>query len=79
LGKSGQNIFYALATPLFKGKKVLFPIPSMSREDIEYLKNLVEVGKFKPVIDRIYKLDDIVEAYKYVETDQKTGNVVVDL
>lgn len=51
----------------------------MSREDIEYLKNLVEVGKFKPVIDRIYKLDDIVEAYKYVETDQKTGNVVVDL
>lgn len=79
LGMNGQNIFYALTTPLFGGKKVLFPIPTMNTEVMEYLKNLVETGKFKPVIDRVYKLNDIVEAYKYVETGQKTGNVVIDL
>lgn len=79
LGKNGQNIFYALTTPILGGKKVLFPIPTMNTEVLEYLKNLVETGKFKPVIDRVYKLNDIVEAYKYVETGQKTGNVVIDL
>jgi NADPH:quinone reductase-like Zn-dependent oxidoreductase len=41
------------------------------------VQQLVEAGKFKPVIDRIYTLDEIVEAYKYVETGQKIGNVII--
>lgn len=77
LGKNGANIFYALTTPVFGGKKVLFPLPSIKKDDVVFLKDLAEAGKFKPVIDRKYKLDQIVEAYKYVESGQKTGNVVI--
>jgi NADPH:quinone reductase-like Zn-dependent oxidoreductase len=55
----------------------LFPIPENKREDLLYLKGLVETGVFRPVIDRTYPLDQIVEAYRYVETAQKTGNVVI--
>ena len=77
LGKNGQNIFLALITPILGGKKVLFPLPTIRKEDVLFLKGLVEEGKFKPVIDRKYSLEQIVEAAKYVETGQKTGNVVI--
>jgi NADPH:quinone reductase-like Zn-dependent oxidoreductase len=77
LGKNGENIFLALITPLLGGKRVLFPLPTIRKEDVELLKNLVETGKFRPVIDRQYPLAQIVEAYRYVETRQKTGNVVI--
>lgn len=77
LGKNGENIFYALATPLFGKKKVLFPIPSINKEDVIFLKSLVEAGQFKPLLDRTYRLDQIVEAYRYVESGQKIGNVVI--
>lgn len=77
LGKNGVNILLALTTPLFGGKKLLFPIPTINRSDVDFLKDLVENGEFKPVIDRYYTLDQIVEAYHYVEAGQKVGNVVV--
>ncbi len=79
LGMRGENIFYALFTPLFKGRKVLFPLPSITRKDVLYLKDLAERGAFKPVIDREYPFASIVEAYTYVESGQKTGNVVINL
>lgn len=79
LGKNGENIFYALITPLFRDKKVIFPIPVSRKEDLEFLKNRVENNEFKPVIDSEYTLDQIVEAYRYVETGQKTGNVIVKI
>lgn len=44
---------------------------------VRYFTELIESGQFKPVIDRTYPLDQIVEAYRYVETGQKIGNVVI--
>jgi NADPH:quinone reductase-like Zn-dependent oxidoreductase len=85
LGPKAQNPFLALCSRLFggiprqDGRKVLFPIPKNRREDLEYLKRLVEEGRFKPVVDRTYALEDIVEAYRYVEAGQKVGNVVINL
>jgi NADPH:quinone reductase-like Zn-dependent oxidoreductase len=79
LGKGAENVFLAMIGALRGGKRVLFPIPENRREDIEYLKELVESGAFKPVIDRIYPLDKIVEASRYVETAQKTGNVILEI
>jgi len=76
-GKNSENIFLALLTPLFNGKKVLFPLPTIRKEDVIFLKNLVESGMFKPLVDRSYHFDKIVDAYKYVETRQKAGNVVL--
>lgn len=67
----------ALLTPLFRGRKLVFPIPRRDPEAVEYLKRLIESGEFKPVIDRRYPLDQIVEAYHYVESGQKIGNVVI--
>lgn len=79
LGKNAENIFFALTTPIWGGKKVLFPIPTINKEDVIFLKELVEKGEYTPVIDRYYKLHQIVEAYKYVETGQKTGNVIISI
>ena len=81
LGFLAQNPFLALWTSIFgkmpSGRKVLFPIPKEKKADIQFFKEIIESGKYRAVIDRKYKLDEIVEAYKYVETEQKTGNVVI--
>ena len=79
LGPQAQNPFLALIAPLTGGKKVMFPIPKHDHEMVGYIKELIESGEFKPVIDRTYPLDQIVEAYRYVETGQKIGNVVISL
>jgi NADPH:quinone reductase-like Zn-dependent oxidoreductase len=79
LGPLAQNPFLALIAPLHGGKKVLFPIPKHDQLMVRYLRELIESGVFRPVIDRTYPLDQIAEAYRYVETGQKTGNVVISL
>ena len=79
LGPLSQNPILALVTPLLRGKKVMFPIPRDNQEMARYFKELLESGAFRPVIDRRYRLDQIVEAYTYVETGQKTGNVVISV
>src|SRR5437588_821347 len=62
----------------FGDKKVVFELPPrMRKEDLLFLKSLLEEGQYRPVVDRTYPLEDVVEATKYVETQQKTGNVVL--
>ncbi|HEX6264561.1 MAG TPA: NAD(P)-dependent alcohol dehydrogenase [Actinomycetota bacterium] len=80
LGPLSQNPLLALVTPLFGGRKVLFPIPRPhGRREMIYVKQLIESGAFRPLIDRRYPLDEIVDAYRYVETGQKVGNVVIEM
>ena len=68
---------FSLITPLFRGRKQVFVTPRRDPEAVRYLKELIESGEFTPVIDRVYPLDEIVDAYRYVETGQKIGNVVI--
>jgi NADPH:quinone reductase-like Zn-dependent oxidoreductase len=77
LGPLSQNPILALITPLLGGRRVMFPIPRDNQEMVRYFKDLIASGAFNPVIDRRYPLDQIVEAYRYVETGQKIGNVVI--
>ena len=79
LGKNGANVFLALLAPLLGDRKVLFPLPTISQKDALFLKELAETGKYKPIIDRKYSLEQIVEAYQYVETRQKIGNVIISI
>lgn len=62
----------------FGDKKVIFPIPPRyTKQDVLFLKGLLEAGQYRAVIDRRYPLADVVEASRYVDTEQKTGNVVL--
>jgi len=79
LGPNFQNPFLAIFTPLSGGKKLLFPLPTISKDDVRFLGELANNGEFKPVVDSVYLLNQIVEAYKYVETGMKTGNVLVKI
>ena len=74
------NLMWALVTPRLGGRTVLFQIPPrQTKQDVLFLKELIEAGKYRPVIDRRYPLEDVVQATRYVETEQKTGNVVLTI
>ena len=67
----------ALATRWIGDKRVTLPIPKYTKENVLFIKELIEAGEYRAVIDRRYPLEYVVEATKYVETEQKTGNVVL--
>jgi NADPH:quinone reductase-like Zn-dependent oxidoreductase len=72
-----RNLFLVPWTRIVGGKRVRMGIPRPTHEDVLHLKELIETGEYGPVIDRTYPLEDVVEAMRYVETQQKTGNVVI--
>jgi NADPH:quinone reductase-like Zn-dependent oxidoreductase len=73
-----ENLILALWPSRAGDKRVVFQMPPrQTKQDVLFLKGLVEAGKFRAVIDRCYPLEDVIEATRYVETEQKTGNVVL--
>ena len=67
----------ALATRFIGSRRATVGIGHYRRDDLLLVKELVEAGKYRPVIDRTYALDEVVEATRYVESGQKAGNVVL--
>ena len=73
-----RNILLAPWTALFGDRKVSFTIPPRyPKQDLLLLKDLIEKGEYHAVIDRRYPMEQVVEAHRYVDTQQKTGNVVL--
>ena len=72
-----RNFLLVPWTRVVGDRKVVFGMPRPTHEDVLYLKKLIETGEYRPVIDRTYPLEDVVEAMRYVETQEKTGNVVI--
>lgn len=83
LGPRAQNPFLVIltrflgSTGLFERKRVMIPVPGDDGNIADEAGAMMEVGQFRPVIDRTYPLNRIVEAYRYVETGRKIGNVVI--
>ncbi len=72
------NILLALMPSRKGAKRVVFQLPPRQpKKDVLFLKELIETGKFRPVIDRSYPLEDVIEASRYVETEHKSGNVIL--
>ena len=79
LGVGGQIPLLAIWFGMTGSRKVLFPIPKINKANTDYIKRLIELGAYTPLIDRVFAMDDIVEAAKYVESGQKVGNVVITI
>jgi NADPH:quinone reductase-like Zn-dependent oxidoreductase len=81
LGPLSMNPLLALVTPVFGRRRVVFPLPvgERHRRTIFTIAELLASGELTPVIDRRYPLEEIVEAYRYVETGRKVGSVVITI
>jgi len=74
-----ENILLLPITRLLGGKRVMFVSSGSKMSGLNFIKELLEKGKFTPVIDRIYPLDQIAEAYTYVISGKKIGNVIIQM
>lgn len=79
LGPWGQNLLFAMVTPFGRGRKVVFPIPFDVNATLTLMSTLLETGAFAPLIDRRYALDEIRDAFAYVASGEKIGNVLLSL
>src|SRR5207237_8088962 len=81
LGPGGQVLPFLLWSAITRSGKVSVPLPrrGSAPQFVNFLKERMEAGQFRAVVDRKYPLDAIADAYRYVQTGQKTGIVVIDV
>jgi NADPH:quinone reductase-like Zn-dependent oxidoreductase len=79
MGPWGQTVALALWSAITRSGRVIIPVPGRIDRFPAFLKDLMVAGKFRAIIDRTYPLDRIADAYRYVETGQKVGIVVIDI
>jgi NADPH:quinone reductase-like Zn-dependent oxidoreductase len=81
IGPWGQYLPLIIWSAITRNNRVLLPLPprGSGQAFVEFLKGLMEAGQFRAVIDRRYSLDAIADAYRFVETGQKVGIVVIDV
>lgn len=77
LGPNWENLTLAMTTPIIGQKKVVFPLPTDILSSMKVVQDLVIKGKFKPLIDRTYSIDQVKEAFAYVASGKKIGNVIL--
>jgi NADPH:quinone reductase-like Zn-dependent oxidoreductase len=78
LGPNGQNIYFSLSTSKSKGNRVVFPIPFQTQETIPFILDLLKSEKLKPLIDKMYSIENIDEAYSYAMSGNKNGSLIVE-
>jgi NADPH:quinone reductase-like Zn-dependent oxidoreductase len=66
-------------TRLLRGRRMMFVAPHQDPEGLRIIREAIATGEFRPIIDRTYPLEEIAAAYRYVETGQKIGNVVIEV
>ena len=74
-----REMFQSMWMPAVSGKKLVTGggLVSEKKESLEFIRDLVAAGELKPVVDRTWPLEEIVEAHRYVDTGRKKGNVVI--
>jgi NADPH:quinone reductase-like Zn-dependent oxidoreductase len=79
VGPWWQNILLAIWSSITRSNRVIFPLPGNSEAFVVFLRERLEAGDFRAIIDRKYPLEAIADAYRYVETEQKVGIVVINV
>ena len=78
-GPLWQSLLLAVVAPLFGGRKVLLPTRQRSQATVRRIRELLEAGAFRPVVDRRYSLAEIVDAHRYADAGQTVGGVVISV
>lgn len=74
-----SQLVLALRTSIASSKRVVLGVSGGTNKDLAYLKDLIEAGKIRPVVDRRFPLEQVAEAHRYAESGQKMGNIVLSI